>query len=121
MCVQDLEEFCAAADKGVVLFCLGTNIRSDKLGDEVIAMFLQVFSELPEYNFMWKFETDTLPAEPSKNVLIRPWLPQNDILAHRRTVAFISHSGLLSTQEAVWHNVPILGVPFLADQHKVNT
>lgn len=114
-----MEEFIATVDKGVVLFALGTNIRSDMLGNEKIKLFLQVFAELPQYNFIWKFETKTLPIEPTQNVLIRSWVPQSDVLAHNRTIGFISHSGLLSTQEAVWHNVPIISVPFLADQHKV--
>lgn len=36
--------------------------------------------------------------------------------AHKNTVAFLSHGGLLGTQEAMYHGIPIIGVPFGIDQ-----
>ena len=38
------------------------------------------------------------------------------IVGHENTKLFISHGGLLSTQEATFHGVPIVGIPIFADQ-----
>uniref|UniRef100_A0A182K8V2 UDP-glycosyltransferases domain-containing protein n=1 Tax=Anopheles christyi TaxID=43041 RepID=A0A182K8V2_9DIPT len=114
---SDLEEFVGRSKKGAVLFSLGSNIRSDMIGEERQRMFIEAFRRMPDYHFLWKFESKLNIPLPS-NVIIRPWLPQNSILKHPRTKGFITHSGGLSTQEASWYGVPLIGMPFFVDQHR---
>ena len=38
------------------------------------------------------------------------------VVGHPNIRLFISHTGGLSTQEACYHGVPVLGVPFMVDQ-----
>ncbi|XP_062550536.1 UDP-glucosyltransferase 2-like [Armigeres subalbatus] len=115
---DDLKKVVENAKNGAILFSLGTNLRSDMLGDERLIEILNAMGHFPEYQFLWKFESDKMPIEVPKNVYIRKWMPQNDLLAHPNVKLFITHSGLLSTQEAVWNGVPIIGFPVFADQHQ---
>lgn len=116
----DLKKIANEATNGLVLFSLGTNVRSDSLGDERIGTFLKALGRLDKYTFLWKFETkEKLPVALPKNVRIQAWMPQNDILAHPNTKLFMSHCGLLSSQEALWYGVPVLGFPVFADQPQV--
>lgn len=64
---------------------------------------------------LWKFENETLPELPS-NVKVQGWLPQRDVLAHPNVKVFIAHGGLFGIQEAVYHGVPVLGIPAYGDQ-----
>ncbi|CAG7729478.1 unnamed protein product [Allacma fusca] len=51
-----------------------------------------------------------------KNVRLYEWLPLQDILAHPKTKMFMTHGGLLSSQEAIYHAVPMVGIPLFCDQ-----
>lgn len=114
----DLLQFVEKAKKGVVLFSLGTNMKSEFMDETRTKAFIEAFTQLPNYNFIWKYESDLgIPLPP--NVKTLGWVRQNDILAHPKTKAFISHCGLLGTQEASWYGIPIVGIPFFADQHRV--
>lgn len=51
-----------------------------------------------------------------ENVLISKWLPQQDLLGHPNIKLFITQGGLQSFEEAVLNGVPLLALPFIADQ-----
>ncbi|XP_041763613.1 UDP-glycosyltransferase UGT5-like [Anopheles merus] len=110
-----MSQFIARANKGVVLFSFGTNVQSEMLGAEVNRQLLELFASMPDYGFIWKHaNADGLLMPP--NVLMAPWVPQSAVLANGRTKLLVSHGGLLSLQEAAWNGVPVIGVPFFADQ-----
>ena len=50
------------------------------------------------------------------NIKVSSWLPQNDILGHPKTRLFIGHGGMNGMLEAGYHGVPMICVPFFADQ-----
>lgn len=116
---SDLEEIFADASKGVVYFSVGSNIKSEQLGSRRLTELIEAFRALPQYTFLWKIDDSGLDLKLPANVYVRKWLPQNDILAHNKTLLFISHGGGLSTQETTWFGVPMLGVPVFLDQHPV--
>ncbi|GAB0088541.1 hypothetical protein DMENIID0001_029950 [Sergentomyia squamirostris] len=113
---KEFQEILDSAKNGVIFFCLGTNVKSWMLGDETIQKFIEIFRQLPQYTILWKFDNETISNIP-KNLIIRRWVPQNDVLAHPNTKLFISHCGLLSSLEATWHGVPIFAAPIWLDQY----
>lgn len=66
------------AKQGVILFSLGSNIKSSLMPKEKIRMILDAFAQLSQ-KVLWKFETDNLPRLPP-NVNISKWFPQSDLL-----------------------------------------
>lgn len=78
---EKLQIFLDNSKYGVVLFSLGTNIKSADLSKEKIEAILKVFAKL-DVDILWKWEADHLEKQP-KNVMIMKWLPQNDILGKK--------------------------------------
>nr|XP_017202998.1 UDP-glucuronosyltransferase 2A3 isoform X2 [Oryctolagus cuniculus] len=65
---------------------------------------------------LWKFKGKK-PATLGANTRIYDWIPQNDLLGHPKTKAFITHGGMNGIYEAIYHGVPMVGVPLVNDQH----
>lgn len=78
MLLQDLKKILDGAKEGCIYFSLGTNVKSNHLPIERLNIFLKVFARLP-YKVLWKFESDNLANKPD-NVVIRKWLPQQEVL-----------------------------------------
>lgn len=116
--LQDLEEFMNSSKKGVVLFSLGSHFRSELMTVEKQKMLIDAFGELPDYDFLWKFESNLSGLKLPKNVQIRSWLPLSDALAHPKTKLMFFHGGLLTSQETIWRGVPMVIMPLGLDQHQ---
>lgn len=67
------------------------------------------------YPVIWKFNGFERP-HANANLLIRDWVPQNDLLGHPKCRLFVSHGGINGVLEAAYHGVPIAGYPMFADQ-----
>lgn len=85
------------------------------MNDKKLTDILAAISKLRQ-RVIIKWESDTPPKGLPKNAIVRKWLPQGDILAHRNIQLFISHCGLSSVNEAKFRGVPILGIPLFTDQ-----
>uniref|UniRef100_A0A1Q3EUI5 UDP-glucuronosyltransferase n=1 Tax=Culex tarsalis TaxID=7177 RepID=A0A1Q3EUI5_CULTA len=111
---KDLQDYLDSAKHGVIYFSMGSMLKGCNFPEEKRNAFIGAFAELKE-NILWKYENTTLPNKP-KNVLIKQWMPQNDILAHPNVKLFITHGGLLGSTEALYHGKPMVGVPIYGDQ-----
>ncbi|XP_047039031.1 UDP-glucosyltransferase 2-like [Helicoverpa zea] len=111
---KDLQELMDKSKNGVIFFSMGSILRAAGLDPKKRDALIKMFGKLP-YTVIWKYEEplDNLPP----NVHIRPWLPQPTVLAHKNTVAFITHGGQSSTVEAIHAGMPMVVVPVGGDQH----
>lgn len=82
---EDLEKIINNAKHGVILFSLGTNLKSTQIPKKKKLQILDIFSRLKE-TIIWKWEDDNLPVNLS-NVIVKKWLPQSDILGKIKVVS----------------------------------
>ncbi|KAJ0176088.1 hypothetical protein K1T71_008262 [Dendrolimus kikuchii] len=111
---DDLKKFIEEAEHGVIYISFGSMLKAATTPIDKVEAIVGALSELPQ-RVIWKWEEKSLPGNP-KNFYISSWLPQNDILAHPKVLAFYSHCGLLGTTEALHHGVPVVGMPVFGDQ-----
>ncbi|XP_031348510.1 UDP-glucuronosyltransferase 2B20-like [Photinus pyralis] len=103
-----------AASSGVIYFSLGTNVNTENLPNETRKAILEAFAEFP-YTVLWKCDFDHVPDKP-KNVHVSKWFPQKNVLGHPNVKLFITQGGLQSVTEAILAHVPMIIIPFFADQ-----
>lgn len=89
---------------------------TQKNGEKISFFCVDSFRRLKQ-RVIWKFEDGSIPNQP-ENVLIRKWLPQNDILAHPNVILFISHGGMFSNSEAINYGIQMLVIPVLGDHFR---
>ncbi|XP_070498448.1 UDP-glycosyltransferase UGT5-like [Chironomus tepperi] len=111
---KDVQEYLDSATDGAIVFSMGSIIQASKWPEQKREAFVKAFGKL-KFKVLWKYENETLPNKP-ENVMISPWIPQRDALAHPNVKLFISHGGKLGTTEAFYQGVPVLGVPVYGDQ-----
>ncbi|KAK8724709.1 hypothetical protein OTU49_011231, partial [Cherax quadricarinatus] len=111
---QELESWITGAGSaGVIYFNMGTVVPAITMPVQYRDLFIEAFRRLPQ-RVIWKYEGEL--EDVPDNLMITNWLPQQDILAHDNVKVFITHCGLLSMQEAIYHATPLLAVPIFADQ-----
>ncbi|XP_053741174.1 UDP-glucuronosyltransferase 2C1-like [Synchiropus splendidus] len=109
----DLEEFVrSSGDHGFIIMSLGTLVK--KLPQKITQEIAAAFAELPQ-KVIWKYGGPK-PANLGNNTLLVDWFPQNDLLGHPKIRAFVAHGGTNGVQEAIYHGVPIVGLPVALDQ-----
>ncbi|ULT87474.1 hypothetical protein L3Y34_006951 [Caenorhabditis briggsae] len=104
--------------KSTVLISFGTVIQSADMPESFKDGIIQMFHNLPETTFVWKYEVDDekLQNRLPENVILKKWVPQPALLADHRLKLFITHGGLGSTLEVAYSGKPALMVPVFGDQ-----
>ncbi|XP_065592861.1 UDP-glucuronosyltransferase 2A2-like isoform X2 [Cyrtonyx montezumae] len=111
---KEIEEFVqSSGEHGIVVFSLGSMVYN--LTDERSNVIARALSQLPQ-NVLWRYKGKK-PEALGPNTRIYDWIPQNDLLGHPLAKAFITHGGTNGIYEAIYHGIPMVGIPMFADQH----
>uniref|UniRef100_A0A3P9ICF8 UDP-glucuronosyltransferase n=1 Tax=Oryzias latipes TaxID=8090 RepID=A0A3P9ICF8_ORYLA len=110
----DLEKFVqSSGEHGVIIMSLGTMVNA--LPQDVTDEMAIAFSKMPQ-KVIWRHIGDR-PSTLGDNTLIVDWMPQKDLLGHPQVKVFVAHGGTNGVQEAIYHGVPVLGIPLFFDQY----
>ncbi|KAK2816176.1 hypothetical protein Q7C36_022447 [Tachysurus vachellii] len=110
---KDMEDFVqSSGDDGIVVFSLGSMIKN--LTKERANTIATALGQIPQ-KVLWRYIGEK-PETLAPNTRLYDWIPQNDLLGHPKTKAFITHGGTNGIYEAIYHGVPMVGLPLFADQ-----
>ncbi|KAK9745653.1 UDP-glucoronosyl and UDP-glucosyl transferase [Popillia japonica] len=110
---EELLEIVEASKHGVIYFSFGSD-KGQLPSDDFKNILMPAFSKLNQTVLL---ASENVDLNVSKNVIVRKSFPRSDILAHTNTKLFITHGDSLSIQEAMYHGVPVIGIPLFGDQH----
>ncbi|KAL1509622.1 hypothetical protein ABEB36_004332 [Hypothenemus hampei] len=104
--------------EGVIYFNMGSVVKPESLTADKIQALLNAFAILP-FKVIWKGKREPFQERFNvpDNIHFEEWIPQQEILCDSRVKIFITHGGMMSSQEAVYCGIPILGIPLFADQY----
>nr|XP_055152220.1 UDP-glucuronosyltransferase 2B19 isoform X3 [Symphalangus syndactylus] len=110
---KEMEEFVqSSGENGVVVFSLGSMVSN--MSEERANVIASALAQIPQ-KVLWRFDGNK-PDTLGLNTQLYKWIPQNDLLGHPKTRAFITHGGANGVYEAIYHGIPMVGVPLFADQ-----
>ncbi|XP_078600687.1 UDP-glucuronosyltransferase 2C1-like [Branchiostoma floridae x Branchiostoma japonicum] len=110
---EDLELFMqSSGPAGVVVVSFGSQAKTISM--ERAEVMAAAFSRLRQ-KVVWRYVGEK-PAGLGNNTRLMSWLPQNDLLGHPKTRAFVTHAGSNGLYEALYHGVPVVCTPLGGDQ-----
>ncbi|XP_065606836.1 UDP-glucuronosyltransferase 1A1-like isoform X5 [Cyrtonyx montezumae] len=102
----------ASGEHGIVVFSLGSMVSEIPMKKAM--EIADALGSVPQ-TVLWRYTGEAPPNLP-KNVKLVKWLPQNDLLAHPKTRAFITHGGSHGVYEGICNAVPMVIMPLFGDQ-----
>nr|XP_002763592.3 UDP-glucuronosyltransferase 2A3 [Callithrix jacchus] len=110
---KEMEEFVqSSGEDGIVVFSLGSLLQN--VPEETANVIASALAQIPQ-KVLWRYKGKT-PSTLGTNTQLYDWIPQNDLLGHPKTKAFVTHGGINGIYEAIYHGVPMVGIPIFGDQ-----
>ncbi|KAF7998051.1 hypothetical protein HCN44_009449 [Aphidius gifuensis] len=114
---KDVREWLDESVNDCVYISFGSMVRIETLPLVTILEFYEMFRRIAPTRVLMKIaKPHLLPPNLPSNVKTSTWLPQIAVLKHKNVKAFVTHGGLLGTQEAIAWGVPMIGIPIFSDQ-----
>ncbi|KPJ06916.1 UDP-glucuronosyltransferase 2B2 [Papilio machaon] len=110
-----IEKFLNESEHGVIVLSFGSLLKTSSIPKYKEDIIVNALANLKQ-RVIWKFEGSGEEGTLTGNILRVKWLPQYELLRHKKTLAFITHGGLLGMTEAISAGKPMVVVPFLGDQ-----
>ncbi|KAM5271268.1 UDP-glucuronosyltransferase 2B17-like [Ctenodactylus gundi] len=112
---KEMEDFVqSSGEQGILVFSLGSMVRN--ITKERTSVIASALAKIPQ-KIIWRFDGKRPDILPS-NTQVYKWIPQNDLLGHPKTKAFITHGGANGVYDAINHGVPMVGIPLFGEQHE---
>ncbi|XP_063789318.1 UDP-glucuronosyltransferase 1-2-like isoform X6 [Pseudophryne corroboree] len=102
----------SSGEHGFVVFSLGSMVSEIPMNKAMD--IAEALRSIPQ-KVIWRY-TGPAPSNLGKNTHLVKWLPQNDLLAHPKARAFITHAGSHGIYEGICNAVPMVMLPLFGDQ-----
>ncbi|OXU22681.1 hypothetical protein TSAR_000187 [Trichomalopsis sarcophagae] len=113
----DLKKFLDKSKDGFIYFSFGSLVVIETLPHEALERFYSAIRKISPVKVLMRVpHPDDMPKNMPDNVYKFSWLPQQTVFQHPEIKGFVTHGGAVSTQEAVYYGVPMICVPFFAEQ-----
>ncbi|KAM3917459.1 UDP-glucuronosyltransferase 1A6-like isoform 4-T4 [Leptodactylus fuscus] len=110
---QDFEKLVnSSGEHGFVVFSLGSMVSEIPMNKAMD--IAEALRSIPQ-TVIWRY-TGKVPSNLGNNTHLVKWLPQNDLLAHPKARAFITHAGSHGIYEGICNAVPMVMLPLFGDQ-----
>ncbi|XP_077304338.1 UDP-glucuronosyltransferase 1A1-like isoform X6 [Lithobates pipiens] len=110
---EDFEKLVnSSGDHGFVVFSLGSMVSEIPIHKAMD--IAEALRSIPQ-TVIWRY-TGPVPSNLGENTHLVKWLPQNDLLAHPKARAFITHAGSHGIYEGICNAVPMVMLPLFGDQ-----
>ncbi|KAM4836413.1 UDP-glucuronosyltransferase 1A5-like isoform 1-T1 [Thomomys bottae] len=110
---QEFEAYInASGEHGIVVFSLGSMVA--EIPEKKAMAIAEALGQIPQ-TVLWRY-TGSRPSNLANNTILVKWLPQNDLLGHPKTRAFITHAGSHGIYEGICNGVPMVMMPLFGDQ-----
>jgi len=112
---KNIEEFVnGSREAGFIYVSLGT-VPTNSVPKHATQALVEGFRRIPQ-RVLWAWKGDAAELHVPDNVMVLPWVPQQDILGHSKIRAMITHAGVYTLMECLSNGVPMITLPILWDQ-----